>query len=54
MKDKRFELIYREDAKGSFYAARCMPLGLTAYGDTPEEAKTRLKEMFCLLVNAWV
>ncbi|MFA5299857.1 MAG: hypothetical protein WC389_16860 [Lutibacter sp.] len=28
------------------FVARCRPLGLTAYGDTPEEANTKLMLMF--------
>ena len=37
-------------APSQFYA-RCLPLGLTAYGNSKQEAKEHLKTMFNKLVD---
>jgi predicted RNase H-like HicB family nuclease len=45
--DKVFELVSNVDGHdGKFYAARVRPLGLTAYGYTPNDALESLKKMF--------
>ncbi|GAF74928.1 unnamed protein product [marine sediment metagenome] len=51
-KPKHFELVKREHEGKPFYAARALPLGLTAYGGTKEEAVERLKTMFGLWVDS--
>ena len=48
---QRFELRKIEQDGDVYHAARCRPLGLTAYGDTPLMAIERLKKMFGLLVD---
>ena len=49
---KRFELQKRTSPDGDFYAARCNPLGLTAYGADANMAWDRLGKMFTMLVDA--
>ena len=41
----KFELVDASWASKPFFAARILPLGLTAYGDTKEEAVEKLKKM---------
>ena len=38
--------------KDGLIAARCRPLGLTAYGDSKREAVEKLKRMFAAYVDA--
>jgi predicted RNase H-like HicB family nuclease len=35
-----------------FFAARCRPIGLTTYSNTPENAVNKLKQMFGAYVDA--
>ena len=51
---KWFEIVKREKDNEVFFAARCRPLGLTAYGDTPLGARERLNKMFSLLADACI
>ena len=43
---KKFELVEYKKENKVWYAARCRPLGLSAYGNTKDEAVARLKKMF--------
>jgi len=49
--DKFFELVRYKQPCNLKFAARCKPLGLTAYGNTEEEAWDKLKRMYSTLVN---
>ena len=48
---KEFKLEERESEGRVFYAARLLPCGLTAYGDTRDQAVARLKEMFSVWLD---
>ena len=37
---------------GSTFAARCQPLGLTAYGEYPDQAVAKMKRMYGAAVRA--
>jgi hypothetical protein len=49
--DKFFELVRYKQPCNLKFAARCKPLGLTAYGNTEEEVWGKLKQMYDILVN---
>ena len=54
MSKNLFQLVeYKQPCELKF-AARCLPLGLTAYGDTKEEVWERLKLLFNSHVDAYV
>lgn len=46
-----FQILKREHDREVYYVAICLPLGLTVYEKTPEEAWNRLTEAFTVLVN---
>ena len=49
-----FELVTRLGSDGEqFYAARLLRCGFTAYGDTPEHAVSRLKQMADFYITAY-
>lgn len=47
----QFELVKYKHPNELKYSARCPELGLTAYGDTEEEAWMDLKKMFIYAID---
>jgi len=45
-----FQLVTYKQPCNLKFAARCLPLGLTAYGNTEDEAWSKLERMFQSLV----
>lgn len=39
------------NTENSYHAARVRSLGITAYGNSPEEALEKLKEMFSIMID---
>lgn len=50
-KKNLFQLVEYDQPCELKFAARCLPLGLTAYGDTREQAWDKLKAMFAVSVD---
>ena len=47
----RLELVEMKQDGRKYFAARAIPAGLTAYGDTKDHAVKRLKQMFAFWVD---